>query len=75
MDYYASHSNIHAHKKVTAHKVIIHRNERNILSILFDEINCSAEKFDKVKKEIHAKHIFHVFVHKDPVNDVFNRFT
>ena len=53
MDYYASHSNIHAHKKVTAHKVIIHRNERNILSILFDEINCSAEKFDKVKKEIY----------------------
>ncbi len=75
MDNHASHSYIHAAKKNTAQKVIIHRNERNILAILFDEINCSTEKFDKVKKEIHAKHIFHVFVYKEPVNDIFNRFT
>jgi hypothetical protein len=55
--------------------MVLHRNSRNILSILYDEINCSNEKFDKLKKELHAKHFFQKYSHKDSLHDVFSSFT
>lgn len=56
-------------------RIVMHRNSRNILSILFDEVNCSDEKFDKLKKELHAKHLFQHSSHKDSCHDVFSSLT
>lgn len=74
MDHYSI--NTQHHSGTTYNKrIVMHRNSRNILSILFDEVNCSDEKFDKLKKELHAKHLFQHSAHKDPCHDVFSSFT
>lgn len=52
-----------------------HHNSRNILSILFDEVNLSEEKFEAVKKDFYAKHHFHFIPNHLGYYDVFNRNT
>jgi len=68
--------NTHHHSENNYNKrIALHRNSRNILSILFDEVNCSDEKFDKLKKELHGKHLFQHSSHKESYHDVFSSFT
>lgn len=55
-------------------KAVIHRNTKNILSILFDEVNFSEDKFDKLKEDLNAKHLFSQQNHKESQNDIFSRF-
>jgi len=75
MNNYTIHHQNHSVNRNYLERAIVHRNSRNILSILFDEVNCSDEKFEQLKKEIHAKHMYHHTVHRDLCNDVFSSFT
>ncbi|MBN8585308.1 MAG: hypothetical protein J0M37_09445 [Ignavibacteria bacterium] len=53
----------------------MHKNTKNILSILFDEVNFSEDKFNKLKEDLHVKHLFSQHNHKESQNDIFSRFT
>ncbi len=75
MDNFVNHTNHHSVKKSNIGKKTLHHNSRNILSILFDEVNLSEEKFDVVKKELHFKHHFHLMMNSRSPYDVFNQFT
>jgi hypothetical protein len=52
-----------------------HHNSRDILSILFDEVNLNEEKFAEIKKELNSKHHFNLMMSKESSLDVFNQFT
>ncbi len=66
----------HQHgKKYSAEKRLIPHNSRNIISILFDEVNLSEEKFEAVKKDMYAKHHFHFMPNYSNSYDVFNQNT
>ncbi len=72
MYHYSGHNHYHTESRNYIERVKIHRNSRNILSILFEEINCSGEKFDKLKKELHGSHRFKNNSHNNAGHDVFS---
>lgn len=55
-------------------KTGMHRNTKNILSILFDEVNFSEDKFNILKEDLHVKHVFIQQNHKESHNEIFSRF-
>lgn len=70
-----NHNNQHSSRKINIKKKKSHHNSRNILSILFDEINLSDEEFELIKKELHSKHHFHLLMNRGSSCDVFNQYT
>lgn len=70
----STHHNYHHHGK-SIEKRTAHHNKRNILSILFDEVNLNEEKFAVIKKELNSKHHFNLMMSKDSSFDVFNQYT
>ncbi len=75
MNNQSNHYSHHIDKKNYLEKKVTHRNSRNILSILFDEVYCSEEKFDILKKQLLSKHQFHFIIHSGNSLDVFNKNT
>lgn len=76
MERYPIHTNSHSSAaKNYFERVSIHRNSKNILSILFDEVNCCEEKFDKLKKELLSAHRHHYSAFKEQCNEVFSSHT
>ncbi len=76
MENYSIHN--HNHTKSAggyAERLIIHRNSKNILSILFDEVNYSEEKFNLLKKELQTVHRHHYFSYGEQSNEVFSSYT
>lgn len=75
MEHYTVHSHNHSSMRNYLERVKIHRNSKNILSILFDEVNFCEEKFDILKKELHTVHRSHHSAYNEPCNDVFSSLT
>ena len=71
---HSTHSEYHQGKNFHV-KSVMHRNTKNILSILFDEVNFSEDKFNKLKEELLVKHMFSQQNHKESLNDIFSRLT
>jgi hypothetical protein len=63
------------HKKIPGRYrvAVVHRNNRNIFSIIFEELNITDEKFRSIKKTIthEYSHCFY-FAHESS-EEVFNR--
>lgn len=75
MYHYSGHNHYHTESRNYIERVKIHRNSRNILSILFEEINCSDEKFDKLKKEFHENRRIKNYSSNYAGHDVFSTHT
>lgn len=76
MEHYSLHTVSHSSAASNYfERVTVHRNSKNILSILFEEVNCSEEKFNKLKKELLSAHRHHYSAHKEPCNEVFSSHT
>ncbi len=75
MDNHILHNHYHEHARNYSTKVKMHRNSKNILSILFDEVNCSEERFKIIKNELYNGHKFPEIAHKESNNDVFSKLT
>lgn len=65
---YASTKSAHLNKRR-----IIHRNEKQILSIIFDEMNCTDENFSNIRKTI--KVVPHHFMYhvNNPACEIFGK--
>jgi len=75
MNAHGIHSISHLATRKNSGKVIIHRNSKNILSILFDEVNFSEDNFVKLKHDLNSKHKFIRLNHSDSHNEIFSVYT
>ena len=53
---------------------VIHRNSKEIMSILFDEMNFDEEKFIRVKKSLGLKEHHLIYNVNNPSFEIFSRF-
>jgi len=63
------------HKKVQGryHVAVVHRNNKNIFSIIFEELNITDEKFKSIKKDITHEHSHGFYFTHESSEEVFNR--
>lgn len=57
------------------HVAVIHRNTKNILSIIFEELNITGEKLKSFRKEPAHLHLHNYVTPRDLSKEIFNRFS